>query len=197
VVERRGENVCAYGVAEGVPIKLNAVEITETVTMRDGDELEIAQYKILFNDPKSERAVRPVQVAAQELQAVGAGMGMAGGSEHGQQTAAIQLKGWDSTTRAARTNVSDEGAPSLPAGRFTFGRSNTPDEDDVEGTMAIDPAEVEAKLAGYEMHPSSRYVGPESGGGASLHSLEDKLIVLIGFVLLLVLVALVIWWVFF
>lgn len=210
VIERRGERVCAYGVADGAEIFINGDEVSETVTLHDGDELKVAQYTILFNNPKAEipaeavdqavPATEPIPTGAPgggyEDAAAGALAGR-GLSAAGYTETAAYLRAWD--TPQASGDVASGSATS--SGRFTFGQSDVAvdsvDDVDVEGTMAIDPAEVEAKLSGFGSRPSARYVVGDHEAAPPLHSIEDKLIVLVGFVLLLVLIAVVAWWVFF
>lgn len=190
VVERRGDKVCAYGIAEGPPITLNGNAVSETVALNDGDELQIAQYRILFNDPRSEVGMATAAAAPADSQSMYAGSAGQGGVPSAGMGS---LREWEPANQAAK----QESSQITSTGRFTFGKPAGSEEEDVEGTLAIDPTEMEARLAGYDMHPSSRYVGGEPSSGGALHSMEDRLIVLIGFVLLLVLVGLVVWWVFF
>ena len=194
VIERRGEKVCAFSVAEGPPITLNDESVSETVNIEDGDFVKVGQYSILFNDPKppaTSGQIPQPQVMTQQPASMGAGMGQAPSLSMGD-TGSMQVptfKTWDDG--APRQDPDQISATA--SGRFTFGRDM---EEDIERTVAIDPSEVEARLAGYNMHPSSRYHSGVGSSGGSLGSLEDKLIVLIGFVLLLFLIALVVWYVF-
>ncbi|MCB0339204.1 MAG: FHA domain-containing protein [Bdellovibrionales bacterium] len=199
VIERRGDKVVAYGISHGPDILLNGEIVTETVALEDGDELKIAHYTILFNDPRSFQSTseQPLPPPAYGASSGGTGgPGLTSGIQ-GPGVSSEKLPdwekpgGWDTRTPGLGGFAADPVQSRNPSGRFTFGKANFDDEDDVEGTMAIDPAEVEARLAGYDMHRSARYVLEDKG--SPLSSLEDKFVVIIGFVLLLALMGAVIW----
>ncbi len=51
VVERRSMNVCAYSVSKSIKVLLNDAELTSSINLNDRDELKVAHYFIIFNDP--------------------------------------------------------------------------------------------------------------------------------------------------
>jgi hypothetical protein len=229
VIERRGEKVCAFGIADGTPIALNGAEVSDTVTLHDGDDLKIDIYSILFNDPGA--ALASQMAAAQAgLQGKHAdesltpvdthetGLGGQGGSpQYAPPTDAsgTHIRGMNYHQGQAipswpsgdpRPNLASGGdiisgsiratsASSAASGGYRFGQPLRPLDEDVEGTVAMDPAEAEARLAGFDVHPGSRYGRPVSSVPVGLSSLEDKLVVFVGFMLLLALVAAVAWWI--
>lgn len=190
VIERKGEKVVAIVMGEGAQVTLNDQEVgidqsSGAFELKDSDELKIGHYCILFNDPQALRTlVRvPLDKEVRELPPV---------SDPGlTQSRTAAFRDWDTGSEHAELgNVSRRASSS----RFTFGQSS-PESDETEGTMAIDQAEVEARLAGFDQHPSSRYVMPQQPMQGALSSVEDKLMVLVGFVLLLGLMGTVVWWV--
>lgn len=193
VIERRGDLICAYGIADGLPVMLNAVEMRETTNLKDGDELVIGNYLVMLNDPRTPKAASPVEIqnipARNDLT-----NDVASNSAYSPANAFGSSQAQDSSAGSFGNTFNKRSS----SGRFTFGRAavDDPDEEDVEGTMAMDPAEIEARLAGYDMHPSGRHRGGMPEQSFSFSSLEDRLVVFIGFVLLLILIILVIWWFF-
>ena len=190
VIERRGEQVCAYGISDGPDIILNETPVTENATLSDGDELTVAEYLILFNDP---RGSQEISTSTADGAVNPAGL---------HQPAAPQVDLVGSAGRAGAGNEQSSSPYGISnSGRFTFGQPTFDDENgenpvDLEGTMAMDPAEIEARLAGYDTHPSTRrhlstasdsYSGP-------FQSIETRIAVLVWFLLLMVLVGAVVWW---
>jgi len=55
VIERRGEDVVVYSVAKELPILVNEEEITSSTSLKDGDEIELSNYTMFFNDPEPPR----------------------------------------------------------------------------------------------------------------------------------------------
>jgi hypothetical protein len=180
VVERRGEQVCAYSIAKEIPLQLNGAEISELKNIGDGDQLTIANFYILFNDPMNAGRLGgdPEQAAMPSLQ---------------------PLPGWeagDAQQPASQETVSysDSGsevprAPKRPQSSV-FGKTVV-DESLSDDTFALD---FSGRQTSHSFRGQSGLYSSNPDQG-SLTSLEDKVILGVGFLLLLALVVLVIWWV--
>ena len=174
VVERRGDNVCAFRLAKDSMVSVNNRDIGDVTNLADGDEVRVGDYVVLMNDPtgasRREGSVDRL-VASKEPLVSGGGRvddrSWSGGEE--ERMGALRGK---STVRIA------------------FGQSLR-DED--EGTVSeMGTSSVEEH--GYDRHPSMRFsFEPRAGGG--WRGLEDRVIVLVGFFLLLALMILVVLWV--
>ncbi len=210
IVERRGERVVALAMGSGPDVKLNGQDFSETQTLGDGDELVLGHYTILFNDPRAQRSGVVPGVSPRAGTSVSALQGLMQGASGVEAIAASATGGmreWgadrsvDHPTTAVerdqlgRQNIDDDDILSLKkrsSGRFTFGQSDYQDDEDPEGTVAMDPEEMEARLA--DFHPSTRYSMQTQPSSSPLQAIEDKIVLLIGFVLLVGLMALVVWW---
>lgn len=73
-----------------------------------------------------------------------------------------------------------------------FGQTAPDDADERSGTQYLERPGFDD--GGYERHPSMRfsYDEPSSGGW---NALEDKVVIGVGFILLVVLMLLVVWWI--
>ncbi len=211
IVERRGEKVVVVPMGSGPSIQLNEHEVLETQTLADGDEIAVGHYAILFNDPRAQRQavaqgaqLTPVNSLVSARRA-GDAMGVGASGTHTASirdwnaAAAEQAAGAGFDPNAMRAHVDDSDNQTVekrPSGRFTFGQGGfghrAQDDEDPEGTLAMDPAEMEARLA--DFHPSTRYAMQGRGAQSPLSGPEDKIILLIGFLLLVALMALVVWW---
>ncbi|NLF24346.1 MAG: FHA domain-containing protein [Deltaproteobacteria bacterium] len=182
VVERRGDAICAYSVARELAVQLNGENITETTALKDSDELRISNYTVVLNDPTQ------VKRAPMAGEIVGGGV----------KPSAARPKGW-SAEQGGRNDpdrqTEQEGG--MPGSRVirksVFGQQ--PLEDDEDETVPIDMHELQR---GVISHPSMRSVAlyrkDRSQRDYSLASLEDKVILGVGFTLLFALMVLVIWW---
>lgn len=181
VVERRGERVFAYGISEGLDLLLNGELVKETVNLKDGDELCIADYVILFNDPRPS-----VQPNAE-----------VGAEDQGTYAAYKSIRSWDDDSVRDRSGLVDvdesRHSEQTPSGKFLFGKKLAGIEDQ-ENTVALDPQELEDRLSGYDTRPSSRHLGSViPPGGLGMASSEDRLIIAVLFILLLALIGVIIW----
>ncbi len=177
VVERRGDSVCAYDVAKEYSLKVNGEEVEETSALKDRDTIELCEYMILFNDPPS---------------VVGAAAG-AGAMGTGAQGTLTSLKDWGE--EQGPDLVAAEPVQPIQPVSTSFGRSfESPDEMDLAETISMDPNQMSSAYGSppgrYEQYP---YGDPSQQYGRS--SLEDKVIILLGVVLFLVLALLVVWYV--
>jgi pSer/pThr/pTyr-binding forkhead associated (FHA) protein len=172
VIERRGDEIVAYNVSRIRELKLNGRTISETERLGDRDVLEVAAYKVLFHDP----------------------------SEHSNQVI-------DQHGNIRISGVSDWGNDAKPdlippvqdfqgmledkrtSGVLThFGKSAESQHFETE-TMSIDPDEF---AGARDRHPGSRYRGEEEL--YSVTTTEDKIILFVGVILVLVLFAVALWW---
>jgi hypothetical protein len=167
VLERRGENLVAFSIAKEMPVKYNGTELSHPVTLKDRDEVAVSHYSVVYND-------LPPLPAATQMQ----------GAEGAVGTGARQLDDWESVAPSARLSE-----------KLPFGRSLRESESlDSDETVAIDEEKMAAELNRYDLHPSRRYSLPEDGGSA-FDALEDKIVLLIGILMLMALVGVVAWWV--
>lgn len=174
VVERRGDNICAFTIARDVAAFHNSQEMTHAVILSDRDELRIAHYLVIFNDAPL-GAVPDVRRAAH-----------AALEAEGQPAAYYQAEGLESEAESsARQRRLSE--------RLPFGKTVLEPGPEVGETVAIDPGNMQG---GFDRHPAMRYAAPEDiSKPLGLQALEDKIVLGIGMVMLLVLFALVAWWV--
>lgn len=171
VVERRGDNICAFRLAKEARVLVNEREIGDLVNLADGDEVRVGDYQIMMNDPttlqRRERSVDRLTGSGEPLVAGGGNRGWSSDSDSGELT-------------RTRSTI-----------RIPFGQTNFP-EDDTDGTVSIDTHELEEGR--YDRHPSMRFTYEEPSG-SGWGSLEDKVIITVGLLLILALMFLVLWWV--
>ena len=176
VVERRGNKICAFSLVKEVEVLCNDQLIKDLVNLEDGDTIRVGNYLVILNDPtRSAAAAVPVKGDA------------------------VNLAGWGNSSEGAVGYLQNDPDSSFkrPTTRphTNFGQAN-PGMTEIDETVALDPAEMEARLSGADRHPSSRYnVNPSSH--SAFRSMEDNIIVMVGVVLFLILSGLVVWWVFF
>lgn len=171
VVERRGDNICAFRLAKEARVLVNEQELGDLVNLADGDEVRVGDYQIMMNDPtalqRRERSVDRLTGSGEPLVAGGGNRGWLNDSDSGELT-------------RTRSTV-----------RIPFGQMNLP-ADDTDGTISIDTHELEEGR--YDRHPSMRFTYEEPSG-SGWGSLEDKVIIVVGLLLILALMFLVLWWV--
>lgn len=163
VVERRGEDVCAFGLSKAEVVNLNGQPISSTVNIKDGDKLAVGPYSIAyyFHIPVSKP--KPVPVGEMPV-----------------DSTQSRMRNWDA--------VDNESSKPRLTGRVTFG---TKLEVPSESTVAVEQDEVDAKISQYGRGPQTSF-GREPAPG-SLASLETKIIVAVGVLFTLALILLVIW----
>ena len=187
VVERRGERICAFGMAREQKVQINEREMAELVALKDGDEIKIGQYFLLFSDPASadKRISGAVPGTPQRDQA--------SISKVVEQTSRLTgVREWGT--------VSSDNIPlSKTQARIPFG--NIDEIKGLDETQTIDSSAYgrtqSAALQGHvDRHPGSRFADEENyGPGPTLEALEDKVIIIIGGLLVVTLLVLVVWWV--
>lgn len=191
VVERRGDTAVAYGVSPEIRALLNGVELVGNQKLSDSDELRIGSYVVLFNDPRTVAPTpssqpKPVQVTGRPSDMFGSGAAVSG------ERPRIGTGAW--SMGAADVQSATSSRTDSSSTRLAFGQSGKAN-DDVEGTRALDPAEIEARLAGFDMHPAGRHRLGHQQTRSALSSFEDRLIVILGIVMLAgVVCAFLFWW---
>ncbi|MBN8548186.1 MAG: FHA domain-containing protein [Deltaproteobacteria bacterium] len=196
VVERRGDKICAFGLSKDLKVSINEQDMNDVVALKDSDEIKVGPYTIIYGDPATAE-VRPGQRAV--AGPAGFGNRPEGTPTGGQvdQTARLSsVRGWANTEPSAVGSPGDgmlTGPKSSP--RLPFGQGERDEDPNIEETIAISGSMRRGKGSGYDRHPSTRYTEDE-GPSISLQAVEDKVIIIIGLILLISLFGLVVWWVF-
>lgn len=194
VVERRGEKICAFGLSKDLKVYINEQEMTDVVALKDSDEIKVGAYQIVYGDPSTADTRPAARSSAAAGQFPTRAEGVPGSGPIDQTARLSSVRGWANAEGAAGGGdgmlTGPKSQPRLPFGQGERGSDPSMDE-----TISIDPRDLHGKGSGYDRHPSTRYVEDE-GPPISLQAVEDKVIVIIGFVLLISLLALVVWWVF-
>jgi pSer/pThr/pTyr-binding forkhead associated (FHA) protein len=176
IVERKGMYTAASGSANQMPALLDGQPIMEAVPLQDGQQITVGNYTIIYNEP--------------------------GNPEN--SLSVISGSGWSTTksnTKFKREdNRSDDSGGSFlnkPAQGSLFGKPLEVQEAgmSVSETVRIDPALLEKRL-GRDYHPSMRTSVEPSKKGFAFEVLEERLVLVIGFFLLLALLALLVLWLF-
>ena len=174
VIERRGDNICAFRLAKDARVLVNDRELSELVNLADGDEIRIGDYQVMLNDPtalqRRERSVDRLTGSTEPL--------VAGGG----RTAHLDWSSDRDESEVTRTRSTV---------RIPFGQTNF-DDDDGNGTASVDARKLDE--SGYDRHPSMRF-SYETPSGSPGSSLEDKVIIVVGLLLLVALSVLVLLWV--
>jgi len=177
VVEKRGDNICAFNVAKQLDLQCNGETIEETVILKDRDNLDVAEYRVIFSEPPT----------------VAAGVGLTDSGSF--QSLEARVKGWgegDGPDLIPKADIQPGYSRSVP--NSGFGRSFEEDDVSYNETISMDPGDMSSMAGGRDIHPSSRYgYGDlDSPGGSSG---EDRIIILVAIVLFVILLSLVVWWV--
>jgi pSer/pThr/pTyr-binding forkhead associated (FHA) protein len=197
VVERRSSGVVAYVVESQVGTTLNGAELTQTEEIRDRDILAVKEHLIIFNDP-------PV------LSTGGLGAGFAaggGGTETGLKSWGVEGAQPELVPHGASHNAPGRGTADplisssssesarRPSRSSQFGR--LPDQSEIshDETVAIESGRFQEGFHGIDRRPSSPYSYDETNE-YSFSSTEDRITIIVGILLLILLFVLVIWWVF-
>lgn len=173
VIEGRGPNVVAFALAPSANFTVGAkvFQPNQTYSLRDRDILTIAYYVILFNDPSqavSEAAQRQyLEAAPQQERAPGE---LIGGLTE-EDTRRIALRKTPAHTSFGQP-VPDRGS---------------------DPTVSIDSGSLLGRGNVFDKHPSMRHVDETVPDGPT-ESIEDKIIVLIGVILLAAILVLLLWW---
>lgn len=170
VVERRGEEVCAFGLSKTDTVVLNGEVLNSTQSIKDGDRLQVGPYTVsyYFHVPASRPKPVPVGDAVDNNN---------------------RMRSWDDPAAADVEAAQAEVSRARLTGRVAFG---TKVERAADSTVAVDPDDVDAKAASYGRTSQQAGFGREPAPG-SLASLETKIIVAVGVLFTLALILLVIW----
>jgi pSer/pThr/pTyr-binding forkhead associated (FHA) protein len=210
VIERRGESVAAFTISGEVAVALNGEPLTRTSVLADRDELSVDHYRVIFNDMivgANRRAleVRPVPSASQSASHVASSSkGKPTMEYHAElvEGTEVDLPQEEAAPPAARDATrsfpwaaeagTDEGAtvsamPRAPE-RLPFGKIG------VAQTVTLDSSAINSRISGYDIHPGSRnMIGvPEED---AMSSLEDKIWLGIGLIMVMALIIMVVWWI--
>lgn len=179
VVERRGDQVCAFNVAKKMELYRAKALIEETVALKDRDMLEIGEYQILYSDPPSPSALQP--------RGPGLAAGIAGSSLD------QRLKGWGERDPGPDLQPapirSDEFSRPVP--KSGFGRSYGEDDLSYNETVSVDSSMLGSTIAG-DVHPSMRHGAIDFNMNNARN--EDRVILLVAMILMILLFLLLIWW---
>lgn len=186
IIERRGEKVCAFQISEQTELKVNGEPVNTVVELADRDEVRVAEFVILINTPpRSAHQATPVN---QEPD-----MGSLRGWGNEKTSPDIVPTGKESFQSSSTTASGSFGTGSFGS-TGTFGTGGFPEsEHNSEETVSIDPM---GTVAGADLHPSARRALEDATGSYSFQSVEDKVILVIGLLLMVLLGFLVVWWVF-
>lgn len=91
------------------------------------------------------------------------------------------------TSRISRFQDWSDDDEKVPIGRRAFGKPS-----EAEETVHLNPEQLSAKTARYEMHPSARQIVKESPG-MIFEALEDRIIIVLGLILLVAVIVAVVW----
>lgn len=196
VIEGRGEHVSAIGVSPRAVYFINGEQKSGNAVVRDRDEIRIAHYKIYFSDPgpmaaasSSERTVsdqadyregESSNLGGRGRHPVGAGPGFRD-QPTGDLPNASQASTADDWITVPRTKV-----------KIPFGQGGSGDVGAFE-TTAISTAELEGRLAGAEIHPAMRGTMGERPPD-NTDQIEDRVILVIGGLLLLAVLVMFLLW---
>jgi FHA domain len=190
IIERRGMNVCALSVSRSLKVLVNNNELNEPLNIIDRDEIAVGSYLIIFNDPSLGRGSSEIrQVSAIDNASSSTPL-------ERSTTGRVNIKEWgdseEGTSFAAATRGQNYSEGSSGA-QGVFGRK-TSETFVSDATITMDTDEVEKHSVGLEMHPSMRYAINEEPVDESMSSLDEKIIFVIGIILLMGLVGLMLYW---
>ncbi len=182
VVEGRGADIVVYGLRKSQSITVNGEETRSTKVVVERDEIKFKNYSFLINCARAVTRMTekepPPQIKAKPVVAGGAAV----------------LKEWGSEEPAHRSVSTQEKGMRTHSGRIMFGAISE-GEVESDATVAIDSSIVSRRLSGIEKNPVlSRH--EEDSQELMLNSLEDRLLIVIGFVMLIALMIGVAVWVF-
>ena len=181
IIERRSMNVCAYAISKSLTVLHNDAEMKETTNLNDRDEIRIGHFLIIFNNPES--AHKSLNI----------------GDRPEVSGASGTWKEWSSADKSPDYRVHEKEDIEQGRSRHTHGISvsafGRTDDDSIgyDETVAISEEEAEQKIAGFDMHPSRRYAMEEEPDN-EIENLDEKIVFIVGIVLLLGLIALMIYW---
>lgn len=183
IIERRGDKVVAFSVAKEIPFSRNNEVSEGLVTLKDGDKVTIETYGILFNEPVAPKS--DVQAGAPDEGFVSVhGSSNAPSAREWLQEDSGGTEGEDSRL----TNSPSSGRTQM---RGVFGKA--PLSDDVSETVGLDRHRIQSEI-------DELYGGSSNAHGtpsAPYSALEDKIIIGVGVLLLVILMLMFVYWAFF
>jgi pSer/pThr/pTyr-binding forkhead associated (FHA) protein len=176
IIERRSMNVCAYGISKSIKVFHNDTDLTGNVNLSDRDEIKVGHFYIIFNNPELGNKVGSI----------------ADRSEMGGQSSV--WKEWSNADNKPDLGGSGtEDTEPRTQSKGMFGRAV--DEHGVDETIAIPSDQVDEQIAGFDRHPSMRFIMEEEEPvPRNLGNLDEKIIFFIGIILLLGLIGLMMYW---
>ena len=170
VIERQGDSITAFRMAKEISAYFNDEPFMDTQQLRDRDAIRIGNYLILYSDP-----------AQGEF------------SSEAQPQDDFSLRDWNDDSKGKEDAAHYNRPTSRPSTAIPFGQPVMEEDATIEETLAMDPHELERRLSRHDVHPSMRFSGSQQED-FNFSSLEDKLIIGLGFLLFLVLMGVVVWW---
>ena len=176
IVERKGMYTAASGSQNQMPALLDGQPIIEALPLLDGQQITVGNFVIIYNEPGNPESALSV----------------------------VSGSGWSTTksnTKFVRegTRSDDSGGSFLnkPSQGSLFGKPLEVQETamSVSETVRIDPALLEQRL-GRDYHPSMRSPVETNKKGVSFDIFEERLVLVVGFFLLLILLILLVLWLF-
>jgi|GEM_PF-2512213 len=183
VIEGRGDHVQAFTVSPGASFAINGVSTSASTILKDGDVLKLSHYELIFSD-----ASRSTAATNQASEAPGlsvANQAPTGFSPNSPLSNATDWRGPERTERApVRT----------PFGQSGFGASGAYERYDGGETISLSTQELKNRVTGMEVHPSMRgSLGEEAP--RQIEGLEDRVILLLGIMLVVAVLFVFILWV--
>lgn len=178
VIERKGMFTTASSSSSEVPALIDGVRLEQPVTLRDGMQVTVARYRVLFNEPEISGVVDSITQDPNDWSAISRGRTASDGTP--------------------RREDSGGGFLNKPAQGAVFGKPLVRDDDEEDrlgpqDTVRIDPM-MAVKTFRRDQHPSMR--GAHSSGGFSFDTLEERIVLIVGGALVLALVVLIAIWLF-
>lgn len=165
VIERRGDDVVCYQVAKEFNVTINSEIVDGTQNLKDGDELELEEYWLIFNDPQAKQ------------QAINASTGQE----------FLNFRGWGEPRDEDTVTVKPVATQIFGAGSFGNANAGTLEEEEYvsPGSGLFGTRGTGTFGAGYT---------EPVGGEKNMSQLEDRIIIGIGLAVVFALFMLVIWW---
>lgn len=196
VIERRGEVMVAFSVAKQVPVYVNGDQIEKTVTIADGDFIAVEHYGVLVNFRPDRGQVAGAPTSAGFTPAVS---GLSPQHSPPPPRESTQPMYNPPDYYAPRGTVGPEHAGNILAEHEAAEVERSTSKSSMLIKFGVkDEAEQQqsaAPVGGGDLHPAMRHA-VEEDSGADMEAFEDKVVLIIGGVLLVALVILLLLWLF-
>lgn len=189
VVEGRGEHVSAVSVSPRIPYFVNEEQKSTNTVLKDRDEIRIAHFRIILSDPGRPKDLTTATYENSSTIAPAQRGDRRGNMAHFEEHSAVEPRqsvvgsgglDWEGLEAVPKTQVK------LPFGQTGRGEFET---------TALSTAELESRFRGSEIHPALRR-GLNEEPEDNYERIEDKVILVIGGILLVaVIVMFILWWV--